>query len=310
MWCGIAVLGAVLIAQEAPVIRVPVRMVAVPTLVFSKDNRLIPGLKKADFRVLDNGVPQSIHLDTDYSAVSVVIAIQTNQEGRGSVPYIAKVGSVMEAHLVGATGRAAVIAYNRDIKILKPFGSGDVTLAFRSIAAKGSGTHMIDAGMRAIELLKERPRTTARVLLFIGPATDRGSQATWARLQEEAERENVSIYALNSSGYALNSSGAPDAAGAPGNLDLEWLMATLVHQDAKADPLLPLIAATGGTELHFRGQRELEEAIGTMGVELRSAYQLSYYPSSEDPGRHTISVEVSVPGAKTYARPGYVLSPN
>jgi VWFA-related protein len=303
MWCGIAVLGAVLIAQEPPVIRVPVHMVAVPTLVFSKDNRLIPGLKKADFRVLDNGVPQSIHLDTDYSPVSVVIVIQTNQEGRSSVPYIAKVGSVMEAHLVGATGRAAVIAYNRDIKILKPFGSGDVVLAFRSIAAKGNGTHMIDAGMRAIELLKERPRTVARVLLFVGPVMDRGSQASWAHLQEEAEQENVSI-------YALNSAGASDGVGSPGSLDLEWLISTLVHQDAKADPLSPLIVATGGTELRFHGQRELEEAIGTMGVELRSAYQLSYYPSSEDPGRHTISVEVSVPGAKTYARPGYILSPN
>src|SRR5580704_670423 len=139
MWCGIALVGAVLMAQEAPVIRVPVRMVAVPTLVFSKENRLIPGLKKADFRVLDNGVPQAIHLDTDYSPVSVVIVIQTNQEGRASVPYIAKVGSVMEAHLVGATGRAAVIAYNRDFRVLKPFGSGDVGLAFRSLAARGTG---------------------------------------------------------------------------------------------------------------------------------------------------------------------------
>jgi VWFA-related protein len=302
MWCGIAMLGALVIAQDASVIRVPVRMVAVPTLVFSKDNRLIPGLRQADFRVLDNGVPQKIHLDTDYNPVSVVIVIQTNQEGRSSVPYIAKVGSVMEAHLVGATGRAAVIAYNRDIKVLKPFGSGDVALAFRSLAAKGSGTHMIDAGMRAIEMLKERKRTEARVLLFIGPVADRGSESNWARLQEEAERENVSI-------YALSSSGGSDA-GSPGNPDLGWLMATLGRQDAKADPLSPLIAATGGTELHFHGQRELEDAIGTLGVELRSAYLLSYYPSSEDPGRHRISVEVAVPGAKTYARPGYMMSPN
>src|SRR5580658_587137 len=214
MWCGM-ILGAVLIAQEAPVIRVPVRMVAVPTLVFSKENRLIPGLRKTDFRLLDNGAPQSIHLDTDYSPVSVVAVIQTNQDVRGSVPYIAKVGSVMEAHLVGATGRAAVIAYNRDIKVLKPFGSGDVGLAFRSIAARGSGAHMIDAGMRAIEMLKDRKRTEARVLLFIGPGTDRGSQATWAQLQEEAERENVSIYALNSAPGSY-------AAGPPGNPDLGW----------------------------------------------------------------------------------------
>jgi VWFA-related protein len=304
MWCGITLLGALLIAQDESVIRVPVRMVAVPTLVFSKENRLIPGLKKTDFRVLDNGVAQSIRLENDYSPVSVVIVIQTNQDVRGSVPYIAKVGSVMEALLVGATGRAAVLAYGNDIKVLKPFGSGDVGLAFRTISQKGAAkdtkARMIDAGMQAIALLKDRKRTEARVLLFIGQGTDHGSEAGWARLQEEAARENVSV-------YALNSSGSRDTGGSPGNPDLGWLLSTLGHQ---GDPLSTLIAETGGTGLHFHGQSELEDAIGTLGVELRSAYLLSYYPSSENPGRHTISVEVSVPGAKTYARPGYMLSPN
>ena len=78
----------------------------------------------------------------------------------------------------------------------------------------------------------------------------------------------------------------------------------------KPDPLTPLIEETGGVELHFRHQHELEDAIGTLGVELRSIYMLSYRPSSSDAGRHTISVEVSVPGARTHARPGYLLSPN
>jgi VWFA-related protein len=277
---GVAVfIVAGLVAQDAAVIRVPVRLVAVPTLVYSRENQLIPGLKKADFRVLDNGVPQKIDLDTDYAPVSVVIAIQTNQDVHGSVPYIAKVGSVMDAHLVGATGRAAVIAYGNDIRVLKPFGSGDVRSAFRSLWAKGGGLRTIDAGMEAIAMLKERPRTQARVLLYIGQATDRGSKANWAALEQEADRENVSIYGLMSS-------------------------------DAKGDPLSPLIASTGGKELHFHHQPELENAIGTLGVELRSAYLLSYYPSPAEAGRHTISVEVSVPGAKAYTRPGYNLSPN
>jgi len=299
---AIALFAVALIAQEAPVIRVPVRMVAVPTLVFSKENRLIPGLKKADFRVLDNGIPQNVHLDNDYTPVSVVIAIQSNLEVRNSLSYIRKVGSVMEAHLVGATGRAAVLAYGGDIKVLKPFGSGDVGLAFRSVVARGSKARMIDAGIAAVELLKARKRTEARVLLFLGLGTDRASESSWNALKEEAARENVSIYALNSSGGA-------DAPGS-GSQDLSWLMSTLGRQDAKADPLSPLIAETGGTELHFHNQKALEDAIGTLGVELRSAYLLSYYPSSDNPGRHTISVEVSIPGAKTYARPGYILSPN
>jgi VWFA-related protein len=268
-----------LVAQDAAVIRVPVRLVAVPTLVYSRENQLIPGLKKADFRVLDNGVPQKIDLDTDDAPVSVVIAIQANRDVHETVPFVSKVGSVMEAHLVGATGRAAVIAYNGETKVLKPFGSGDVRWAFRAIRAGGGEARTIDAGLESIAMLKERPRTQARVLLYIGQATDHGSKANWAALEQEADRENVSIYAL-------------------------------VSSDAKGDPLLPLIAATGGKELHFHHQQELENAIGTLGVELRSAYLLSYYPSSADVGRHTISVEVSIPGAKAYARPGYMLSPN
>lgn len=161
---------------------------------------------------------------------------------------------------------------------------------------------MIDAGIFAIDMLKERKRTEARVLLFVGPVSDRGSRATWTQLQEEAERENVSVYSLTS--------GGAEAGGSPENPDFGWFSSMLSRLDAKADPLSPAIAATGGTELHFHSQKDLENAIGTLGVELRSAYHLSYYPTSENPGRHTISVEVSVPGAKTYARPGYVLSPN
>jgi VWFA-related protein len=275
---GVAVfVVAGLVAQDVAVIRVPVRLVAVPTLVYSRENQLIPGLKKADFRVLDNGVPQKVDLDTDDAPVSVVIAIQANRDVRETVPFISKVGSVMEAHLVGATGRAAVIAYNGETKVLKPFGSGDVRWAFRAITASGGEARTIDAGMEAIAMLKERPRTQARVLLYIGQAADRGSKANWGALEQEADRENVSIYAL-------------------------------VSSDAKGDPLSPLIAATGGKELHFHHQPELENAIGTLGVELRSAYLLSYYPSPAEAGRHTISVEVSVPGAKTFARPGYTLN--
>ncbi len=294
-------LAALLMAQDAPVIRVPVRMVALPTLVFSKENRLIPGLRQADFKVLDEGVPQAIHLNADFSPVSVVIAIQANHEERKSIPFIAKVGSVMEAHLVGATGRAAVIAYDKNISVLKPFGSGDVGLAFRALSSKGTGARMIDAGMQAIGMLKERKRTEARVLLFIGPVVDHGSEAEWSRLQEEAERENVSIYALNSSGGFENRA-------RPENLDLGWLISTLGHSES--DPLSPIVKATGGTELHFHGQRELEDAIGTLGVELRSIYLLSFYPTSDKPGRHALSVRVSIPGARIYARPEYVLSPN
>src|SRR5690348_13652202 len=144
-----------------PTIRVPVRLVTAPALVFSNEGRLIPGLQKADFRVLDNGRLQTAALDAASAPVSVAVAVQGSQGVREYVPFIAKAGSVVDALLVGESGEAAVIAY-----------SGDVSSALRRISADGRQARMIDAGIRAIRLLRERPGSRVRVLLFIGQPMD------------------------------------------------------------------------------------------------------------------------------------------
>src|SRR5207249_9440257 len=76
------------------------------------------------------------------------------------------------------------------------------------------------------------------------------------------------------------------------------------------DLLSMLTSATGETQFHFRKQKEFENAIATGGVALRSTYALSYSPSSGEIGYHTIKVEVAVPSAKVYTRPGYWLRAN
>lgn len=55
---------------------------------------------------------------------------------------------------------------------------------------------MIDAGLRAIALLKERTNPRSRILLFIGQPIDNGSSAKLNVLEAQAERENVQVYAL------------------------------------------------------------------------------------------------------------------
>jgi hypothetical protein len=75
--------------------------------------------------------------------------------------------------------------------------------------------------------------------------------------------------------------------------------------DDGADPFSVLTAATGGTQVHIRKQREFEDAISAIGEELRSAYQLSFSPASSEPGYHVINVEVNVPYVTLFSRPGY-----
>lgn len=324
--CNLVFIGATIVpavgAQQVPTIRVPVRLVSLPTLVFSKDNRLIPGLQPADFRVVDNGRLQTVTLDTSSRPISVAIAVQANQDVREYVRFIAKAGSVVEALLVGDSGEAAVIAYNGDVSIVKPFDAGDVQSTFAKISATGRQARTIDAGLRAIALLKERPASRTRVLFFIGQPMDSGSESNLASLKERAERENVTIYALTlpqfgkafvSDTFSLEGVSRAELGGFKAGVDLGKLISVLGRSSSAekgADPFSTLTAATGGTQIYFRKQRELEGAIAAMGVELRSAYLLSYSPSSTETGYHTISVAVDIPGAKTYSRPGYWLSGN
>jgi VWFA-related protein len=296
--------------------------VTLPTLVFSKDGRLMTGLQSGDFRVFDNGRLQRVTLDTASAPASVVLAIQVNQDMRTYVPAIAKAGSAVDTLLTGESGETAVIIYGDGVAVAKPFATGDVQSALLNLAADGAKARMIDAGLRAVALLRERPGSRARVLLFIGQPLDIGSESPLSALKEQAERENVAVYALAlpefgkafvSDTFSLDGVSRGERGGFRAGVDLGNLAAVLrrsSHAERHADPFSILTAATGGTLLHFRKQHELEDAIATIGVELRSAYLLSYYPDSTESGYHTVKIEMDKPGAKAFSRPGYWLSAN
>jgi VWFA-related protein len=305
-----------------PTIRVPVRLVTLPTLVFSKDGRLMTGLQSADFRVFDNGRLQRVTLDTVSAPASVVLAIQVNQDARTYVPFIARAGSPVDTLLAGESGETAVITYGDDVAVVKPFATGDVPSTLKNLAADGGKARMIDAGLRAVALLRERPRSRARVLLFIGQSLDIGSEFPLSSLKEQAEQENVAVYALAlpefgkafvSDTFSFDGVSRGERSGFRAGMDLGNLASVLrrsSHAERHADPFSILTAATGGTLLHFRKQKELEDAIAAIGVELRSAYLLSYYPDSSESSYHTVKIEVDARGAKAFSRPGYWLSAN
>jgi VWFA-related protein len=307
---------------QMPTIRVPVRLVTLPTLVFSKEGRLITGLQSGDFRVFDNGRRQRVTLDSASAPPSVVLAIQVNQDVRTYVPFIARAGSVVDTLLTGESGETAVIIYGDGVAVVKPFATGDVQSTLKNLAADGAKARMIDAGLRAVTLLRERPGSRARVLLFIGQPLDIGSESPLSALKEQTEREEVAVYALAlpefgkafvSDTFSLQGVSRNEKGGFKGGVDLGNLVAVLrrsSHAEKHDDPFSILTAATGGTELHFRKQKELEDAIATIGLELRSAYLLSYYADAAESGYHTVKIEVDRSGARSFARPGYWLSTN
>ena len=303
--------------QRPETIRVPVRLVSAPTLVLSKNGRVVEGLQVDDFRLLDNGVQQKLSLDTDLIPPSVAIAIQANSDVRDYVPFIRKVGSVVDDLLLGGSGTATVLSYNDEVKQLKPFDGDDVRPAFHKISSYGSQARMIDAGLQGIDLLKEQPMGRSRILLLIGQSLDHGSQATLEVLKQRAEEQNVSIYSLAlpiagkkfiSDTVSIGGVSHDQKGGFVVGVELTKLIPAL-RQASKtaegADPFSVLAGDTGGIQIHLRTQRALENAITMIGRELRTSYVLTYSPTSEQAGYHKIAVSVGHSEMKLYCRPGY-----
>jgi VWFA-related protein len=308
-----------LLAQSVmPTIRVPVRLVPVPTLVFSNNGSLATGLELSDFRVLDNGRLQNIALDTTDPPVTVAIAIQVNQDVREYLPFISKVGSVLETLLVGESGEAAVITYADDISLLKPFDGGDLASAIRGVTVDGRSARMLDAGWRGLTLLRQRQSSRARFLILIGQSLDRGSETKLKSLKDEAETDNVTVFAVTfpevgkafvSDNFSLQGpANSAERGGFKASVNLGDLISVLSRGAGSAagtDPFSELTVATGGAQFHVRKQNELEQAISAIGLDARSAYQLSYSPNSSEAGYHALKVEVDIPNAKVFSRPGY-----
>jgi VWFA-related protein len=317
---GIFLSMAPALAQQPPTIKIPVRLVTVPTLVFSAQGDLITGLERKDFKLYDNNRSQSFRLDAEQPQYSIAVLVQASESVRAYLPFINKAASTLENSLQGETGELAVLGYEDDVTVLKPFGSGDVEDSIHHIAAGGEKARMLDAGMRSMRLLSERPASRSRILLIIGQPFDSGSSATLADLAETAEREGVSVFTLALPMFGkkfisdtLSLRGLTSQKGGfMASVELTKLGPALKHrikQNSRADPFSLLTGHTGGMTIHFRKQNELENALIALGGALRATYVLSYSPDPATSGQHTISVKVDIPGALTHARPGYQLGP-
>jgi hypothetical protein len=281
-----------------------VRLVSVAILVASKDGKYLAGLSAADFRLSDEGRRQTIKVDVDPLPICVVVAVQVSEDVREYLPFVQRVGNLLANAVPGANGNAALITYSDEISVVRGLMAAIFPLLSRRF--------------RPMELLKQCPAGSSHVLLFIGQPVENGSSRKIEALQEVAERDGVQIYALRlplmgksfvSDSFALWGMGLSYKGGVEASVELTKAVPALRHAEQvnrSADPFSLLTVATGGLQLPFRKQKQLEDGIIAMGDALRSRYVLSFAPDPQGRGFHPITVSVDVAGAKVYARPGYL----
>ncbi|MGA3237225.1 MAG: VWA domain-containing protein [Bryobacteraceae bacterium] len=319
--------------------------VQTPVWVYDRKGNYVDGLTQEKFRIFDNGREQNITgVDVAFAPISMVICVQANANVEKMLPAINKIGNLIQPHILGDAGEAAVIAYDSRVRTLQEFThDGDkITAAVKKINPYGGSTnqHMVDAVSEATHLLQKQRRDYRRVILLIGERRDLGSEVRGREALIEMQLSNVTFYSINMSQLIEKlTAPAPDprpdvippaAMPMPSNTpatpttvmqtygtqgDSAQFMPLLIeiYRDAKAifkaNTVDVFAKGTGGEEFSYIRGRGLEQAIEDMGEVLHTQYTITYTPNNADePGFHPIAVDVLDPQAHSVrSRPGYWL---
>jgi VWFA-related protein len=275
------------------------QLVNVFATVRDKKNGIVPDLKKDDFKIYEDGVEQKVEYFSKEVDVPLTLAILMDTSG--SMLEIMDgekdAASRFVREVMHKKDEAIVLSFDTDVNLLADFSEDPQVLerAIRraevnaagpmitpgTLPQSGGGTNLYDAIYLAChdELGPEAGR---KAIVAVTDAEDNGSKIDEKGAIEAAERADAVVHFLLIMDRRATSGYGPGVASS-------------------------IAQGTGGRVINIRNENSLEKAFDVITEELRSQYQLGYYPlnANHDGTFRKIKVEVTRPDLKVLARKGY-----
>ena len=253
--------------------RVDVRLVNVFTTVTDSHGAPVADLAKEDFRLLEDGVPQSIRIFEKESAMplSIALAIDTSESTRRDIVLETASAKKFVHSILRAEDHLSLFQISEDVNQLTRFSS-DIRAIERGIdhLQAGAGTSLYDAIYLCSEALIDREGR--KVLVLITDGGDTTSKTDYNNALRRAQQAEAIVYSIIV---------VPVEADAGRNLGGEHA-------------LIQISKDTGGKYYYAESAARLDEAFRKISDELRTQYLLAFYPNrrvSDSPFRR-IQVEL------------------
>jgi len=253
-------------------LRVDVPLVNVDVMVVSKSGYFIPGLKKENFRVLEDGVPQKITSFSQTEAPITAVLVVEFASIHYQFVYDALNASYTFANSLKPNDWVAVVSYDMKTHMLVDFtqNKGEVFGALRQMRVPMfSETNVFDA---LYDTLDRLDRVEGRkYIVLVGTGVDTFSKITLDRaLKKVKETPDVGIFTI-STGEALLM--RADARGYLGPVQrLDFLQAD--------NQMRAFASMTGGKWYKPRFEGDLPDIFRDVANSIRSQYSIAYHPSN------------------------------
>jgi VWFA-related protein len=285
--------------ESRPVFRTNVRMVVLPFTVTDSHGRPISGLRPADIRILENGVPQQVAAllegsklvlrqegrDDAGMGTSVFLLFDTSNRIYTLFPYVSDAIAEFVRRLDPAES-VAIYTFSRNLFRASPL-TKDHLLARAGLgrAVAGDDTALFNALLLTVRDAARVPGRKAIVVFSNGP-------------------DNASMVAPDDVGRVAEDEGIP-----------VYIVSTMdVTKDPRtADALRTLTKRTGGRMYWAPRWQDQSAAFNAVREDIASSYTAYYYPAPDcDAGYRRIQVELVSPEAAKWqvrARAGYESRP-
>lgn len=253
--CAAAPLAA---QDDAPTIRVDVKLVNVFSTVVDAVGAPVAGLRKEDFQIFEDGAPQSIAVFGRESALplSIVLSIDTSLSTRKDIKLELQSARRFVRSILRPQDALSLYQFSQDVDELAHFTS-DLRRIDRAIGRVrvGSSTSLYDAVyLGAHSLLDRDGRKVIVVITDGGDTTSRVSYPEAVRAAQQAEATVYSIIVVPIAASAGRNTGGEHA-------------------------LIQLSQDTGGKHYYADTPESLDAVFSRISDELRTQYLLAYYPT-------------------------------
>ena len=301
-------------------LKVNVPLVNVDVMVTTKDGQFVPGLKKDNFRVLEDGVPQQLsHFAVSQAPITAVLLVEF-----ASTNYVFMIQALQASYAFANSMKKddwiAVSYFDMNPHILVDFTQDKKAVfgALNQMRIPGfSETNIFDALYDTLDRLERVEGKKYIILVTTG--VDTFSKITYDKmLKKVKDTKDITIFPISVGFIVREYCEVHPCRGAHG-LGIPVGQMDYLQGD---NEMRTFAAMTGGRAYFPRFEGELPELFGDISNDIRNQYTLSYTPSNTklDGTYRKLKVEIVAPDGghlkvrdqkgkdvkvEVYAREGY-----